>query len=70
MGSAELEVLYVVLVHKVSARVVIVPKQRAKEGTVRRGGTAPTVLNHKINGGELPYLFGGLLCCELSPATG
>jgi len=47
-----------------------VPKQRAKEGTVRCGGTAPTVLNHKINGGELSALFSGLLHRELSPATG
>ena len=38
-------------VHEVSARVVTVPKQRAKEGTVRRGGRAPSVLNHKLNGG-------------------
>jgi hypothetical protein len=51
-GSAESKALYVVLVHEISARVVTVPKQCAKEGTVRRGGRAPTVLNHKLNEGE------------------
>lgn len=69
-GSAESKALYVVLVHEISARVVTVPKQCAKEGTVRRGGRAPTVLNHKLNGGELSALFSGLLYRELSPATG
>jgi len=58
------------LVHELSASVVTVPKQRAKEGTMRCGGTAPTVLNHKLNGGELSALFSGLLYRELSPATG
>jgi len=60
--------LYVVLVHEISASVVTMPK-RVKEGTVGRGGRAPTVLNHKLNGGELSALFSGLLYRELSPAT-
>lgn len=62
--------MYVDLVHEVSARVVTVLTQRAKEGTARRGGRAPTRLNDKLNGGELSALFGGLLYRELSPATG
>jgi hypothetical protein len=66
---AELEALYVVIVHEVSSLVVTVPKQRAKEETVRRGGRAPAVLNHKLYGGELSALFIGLLYREFPPAT-